>query len=373
MNERRSRRKVVYLIGAGASHASVKASDCPYGILMTDLNDPLARKIRKLVKSKDSRYFSLRRLVNDLVTQETDYEHIITFLDDSPSLLHRQFAGELRTRFYKVLRKRLDRILTELGDDRFKLYAGLLDMYNVQGCPEKLHGILTINYDDYIEAAANAVLEKPLNFGINLAGIKTSDIGVSLIKLHGSYSWEDTWPIKVTIAEEKGQPLWIPPGIQKAKERYPFNILWGIARDLLQCDVLRIIGCRLGPNDWDLISLLFTTRYSNPSGTTPYVVEVIDSPKRAWELRELFPYLDIRSIVDIDEMRIGQQMVGTLTEGEPQSMGSLSNTARNRVMDATENWFRMWLKQMAESLLEEQIVSSIDTRTMAFSEIMTEY
>ena len=152
------RQKIVYLFGAGASHACVHYWQSPYGILMRDLNIPMAEAVRDFVTSKGQEHFrALDDLTNDLIDEYTDYEHLITFLGDSPSALHRRFAAELRSLFETVLRKRLNNNETDLGEDRFTLYAILLDMYNVIGCPEDLHAALTINYDDFVEAAATAI------------------------------------------------------------------------------------------------------------------------------------------------------------------------------------------------------------------------
>ena len=151
------KKRVVYLLGAGASHGSVKAVGSSRGILMSDLGLPLAEAVRDLINKKRKKFGSLKHLVNEIVYEEADFEHIITFLDQSPSTVHRQFAEELRVVFAKVLRAELKAIHRDLGDDRYGLYSALLDMYKVHGCPEELGGILSINYDEYVEAAAKKV------------------------------------------------------------------------------------------------------------------------------------------------------------------------------------------------------------------------
>src|SRR5207249_3124295 len=122
---------------------------------------------------------------------------------------------------------------------------------------EELGGILTINYDEYIEQAIQSFQDQSVDFGIDVRGNERKRNSIRLLKLHGSFGWEDAWPIVVKGGATK--LCWIPPGIQKARDRYPFDVLWGLAREMLDCDVLRIVGCRLSPNDWDLISLLFST------------------------------------------------------------------------------------------------------------------
>ena len=339
---------------------------------MKDLNLLMAREIRSFIISKGDAYRPLDDLTNDLVGDNTNYEHIITFLDASPSDLHRRFAAELRQLFEDVLRRRLAKIELELGNDRFALYAMLLDMYNVKGCPETLQAILTINYDNFIEAAT-VDLGYSVDFGIGTHEvIASSENSIKLVKLHGSFYWDDTWPISAHIDAKSTTPIWIPPGIEKPKERYPFNLLWGIARELLQCDVLRIVGCNLSGTDWDLISLLFTTRHSNGALTTPYRVEVIDSPRRAREIQASYPYLDVVSILEIEEMGIGAELVSELTEGRHQSVDSMSASELRRVEQLEYNWFLVWLRQMAVSLGQHQHVKSFDTPRGVFREMWEE-
>ena len=354
MTENGSRPKVVYLIGAGASQGCVKYAGSAHGILMKDLHSSLADKVRELFKSEKDKYGTLEKLINEVVCEETiDIEQVITFLDESPSSIHRQLADDLRRIFQMVLRDQLDTIEEEIDDGRFSLYAALLDMYQVEKCPEELHAILTLNYDEFIEDAA-ASIEHPVDFGIQLQERDFSHEGLKLLKLHGSFGWKDVWPIP-RVDNDNQEPVWIPPGILKSKQRYPFNLLWGLARELLDCNILRVIGCRLGSNDWDLISLIFTSRHTHAS-RPPYVVEVIDSPKHAIELKRLYPYLDIRSIFEIEMMEIGNHLVGHFTKGPPQAFDSLTSKQLKDMYDTIkpeENWFHVWLKQMAEAFVSE--------------------
>ena len=364
-----SQRKVVYLFGAGASHACVDYWRSPHGILMSHLNTPIAEAVQAFVTSEgQERYRSLDDLTNDLTSDHTDYEHLITFLDDSPSAIHRCFASELRKQFEMVLRERLHNNETELGKNRYTLYAILLDMYNVKGCPEDLQAALTINYDNYIEAAATA-LGYSVDFGMAAPKDATASSKIlKLIKLHGSFNWTDTWPV-LTHFDDEEAPLWIPPGIHKAKERYPFNLLWGVARELLQCDLLRIVGCNLSGNDWDLISLLFTTRHGGAPTPTAYEVEIIDSPKHVRTLRRRYPYLDVRSMLEIEEMGVGRRIVEELTEGRHRSVESMSEADLRAVEEKDQNWFLVWLQQMAVSLDQDERVASVETPNRMFERI----
>ena len=320
---------VVYLMGAGATHGNIQHVASPHGILMRDLKQPLADAIHALINRKKAKYGALLSLVNDFSDTEANIEHVITFLDQSPSAVHRSFANDLRLVFQKILQHRLDTIKRDIGDGRFSLYAALLDMHQIHECHEVIRGILTINYDEYIEDAFKAVYRRPVDYGIRLHGRCVTARIPTLLKLHGSFGWTDTWPVSRARGGQSNTPLWIPPGIHKAKEHYPFNVLWGLAREMLDCDVLRIIGCNLGATDWDLISMLFTTRHSKVEHYKPYIVEVIDSPEHAVELQQSYPYLDIRSILEIDYMDIGRQLVAEMSEGPPREYRSLPGTSRN--------------------------------------------
>ena len=326
--------------------------------------------------AEHSPYPGLLHLLNELTTGDADLEHLITFLDESPSSMHRRFADELRTCFSKVLRDTLRNIEDELAADRFALYAMLLDMYNIPNYPESLHGILTINYDDYIEAAVSYLAEhthNPVDYGIGIQPEYGAGDAIEVLKLHGSFSWLDTWPIRTFSNGEDRDPLWIPPGIQKGKGRYPFNLLWGRAREMLRCDVLRVIGCRLSPNDWDLIALLFTTRHAGADDKRPYSVQIIDSPARALELSERYPYLDVQSLVEIREPKIGQQLIGELLGGMPRPLEALSEDERDTLYKVDgKNWFRMWLQQMAEQLNQDLGTESLMTPSGTFLRLWEE-
>ena len=371
MTDSNIKKRVVYLLGAGASHACVDYLGGGTGILMRDLNPKLSEEVRKLVQNKNRQYRALLDLTNNVINEETDFEHVITFLDESPSHVHKQFAEDLRKIFQKVLFQELTKIKKDFGKQRFLLYSALLDMYQVKDCPESLRAILSLNYDDYIEDAAKEVCRHPVDFGVHALQDKTSKKSLRLYKLHGSFSWKDIWPIGKQVRNGKKNPLWIPPGIQKSKERYPFSALWSKAREALDCDVLRIIGCRLSPSDWDLISLLFTTRHTHVRNR-PYLVEIIDSPLHAFELSKQYPYLDIRSILEIETMDIGHQLVAEFGNGIPQKFQDLTEEeqiALRQKIGTNKNWFKIWLEQMAEAFDTQSI--DIKTPKGIFGSLLT--
>ena len=232
---------------------------------------------------------------------------------------------------------------------------------------------MTLNYDDYIELALQLVFVEAGRGDVeSRSKLGTGRInGWSYLKLHGSFGWNETWPITAHSGSDKlVRTLWIPPGIRKEKVRYPFNLVWGKARDVLNCDVLRIIGCSLVPGDWDLISLLFGTQRANTERSQPYTIEVIDSPHRAAELKRWYPYLNMRSILEIDTMNIGKELVSDLLGGVPRTFEELSSAEKQDIEDASrqyeQNWFRVWLQKMWEGLQMRLGVSATETALRAY-------
>ena len=230
-------------------------------------------------------------------------------------------------------------------------------MYNIDQFDEELQGIITTNYDEYMDEAIEQVSNHPVDFGIRVEPSSESSASLRLLKLHGSFGWQATWPI--SRGQDTASTLWIPPGIQKAKQVYPFNVLWGLAREMLSCEILRVIGCSLGGNDWDLISLLFTMRHVYSSEQPQ--IEVIDAPMHVEALKKAHPYLEVRSILEIEP--IGSQLVTEFTGLPPRRFEEFTEVEQQSIVQAAgtdENWFELWLNRKAESLSIE--LGNVTTR-----------
>ena len=151
-------------------------------------------------------------------------------------------------------------------------------------------------------------------------GIKGEDCP-SLLKLHGSFNWTHGNPIQLKDeeADRDYDPLWIAPGIDKKIHNYPFNKIWGHAFQILNCDILRIIGCSLSRNDWSLIDLIFATQAFR--GADPYEIHIIDTPTIKNSIKENYSFIKgLRSLNDIDGLEFN-------SEDFPEDT----------------NWFREWL------------------------------
>ena len=241
--------------------------------------------------------------------------------------------------------------------------AVLVDMHEVAGNEERLQGFLTLNYDVFLERAIVEELGREVDYGIAHRSHSQTVSPITVLKMHGSFGWSRNWPIETQLRHSAG--VWIPPGIKKPKNDYPFNVIWGRARELLDCDVLRIIGCNLGPNDWDLVSLLFSTRHTHTSAP-PYAIEVISGFETADRIRNLFPYLEIRWLPELP--RIGDQIVSELLGSAPRQFNSLpkklQSEATDKARDAIKNPFSYWLAQMGGALMTD--VGDLTTQSGAF-------
>lgn len=360
-------RRVVYLLGAGATQGTVKYGGSQEKLVMPGLIDRLLAQMRDVFEASFSDHAGIEHLVNDVVDGATDFEHLLTFLADTPSAAYQDFASKLRTVFSDVLQDALAAARAELDDDYSRLYSVLLDMHKVNASGEQLQGFMTLNYDSFLEHAIQESHGEPVNYGVRVEDGAVTPSSVTVLKLHGSFSWRNSWPIEVS--DPANAALWIPPGIRKAKGEYPFNAIWGAARELLDCDVLRIIGCNLGANDWDLVSLIFTTMHGQEEGR-PYEVEVIGWPDETGQIAGEFPYLGIKSILEIED--VGPPLIAEVLGGGQVEFRDLDaanqkraiQNARTKISNPFEHWLRLKGEAMYTNLL------NIDTHKMFFQDFV---
>jgi SIR2-like domain len=262
----------------------------------------------------------------------------------------------------------LDQVHKELGERHSELLAALIDMHDVDGVNEELLGFLTLNYDVFLEHAIEKKLGHAVDYGVSVVPTTGgASRSIRVLKLHGSFGWANSWPIRTT--EGASGTLWIPPGIRKAKSEYPFNAIWGLAREMLDCDVLRIIGCNLSPNDWDLVSLLFTSRHAH-AVSAPYDVEVIAGPRTSRHIAKLFPYLEVRSILEITE--VGPQIVAENLGRDPIEFSKLTDDEQGEVTKNVQNKisnpFHYWLRLKGEVMNRD--LASLETQSNLFSDFV---
>jgi len=323
-------KRVAYIIGAGATQAEVSYIGKMINLLMKD-KEALGPGISTAVLSAatDRR----KRIGKLLDSQEnTDIEKLITLLAATGAKTNIQDAETLRECYYLEVTDRLKRADVMYSP---KLAIGLLQMHKNSKFSgiENLLGIISLNHDNLFQEASQSVFQ-----GINLGFEFASDDFIYqpglpiIIQLHGSFSWTRKIPIfvdKLTSDHKYDREMtWIPPSILKETKDYPFNKLTGLGYELLlKCDILRIIGCSLSQNDWNLISLIFDAQNAQFSvSRTCFKIELIMEIDDTKEL-SLF-----KNVNPIDK----------LTDGDFSDYGQ--PFASRPHPSALDNAFEFWLK-----------------------------
>ncbi len=279
------KKKVVYLFGAGATHAVLKSIDPTLSLLTKDIQEKISHKSSRLLDKK---------IWSELITVN-DIEHLISVLESQ----HHYFAsGKIRKYYRDAI---IDIIVQnpELKTLPMKnLYSVLIDLHkNIKDnkFDEELLCFITLNYEDILERTIKSSFGWDIDYSLQSDGAIPNPNAIKVLKLHGSFNWQNTRPvtIKSTMAStSSSNALWIPPGVEKKKDNYPFNLLWGEATEsLMRCDILRVVGCSLSRNDWGLIPILYTVQRFNHRGKM-ITIEIIDYPSSAMSIIDSYSYMD---------------------------------------------------------------------------------
>ena len=341
-------KRVVYLLGAGASQADISLKDETISILMSSIREGIVRRIDR------EKIGILEKVKNELVKEDLDVEHLITLYESTGISEHENIAKKLKSLFWKEIRDRI----SKLGPNyQPRLLAALIDMHEISELNERLHGILTLNYEGLIEKAIQLVRPGAINYGLTIISkVRSPKTGhpVPLIKLHGSFNWKNEFPIALRSEgsiRSAENVLWIPPGVEKKRERYPFNILWGKARELLDCDILRIVGCSLNRNDWQLVSLLYTTQQLN-THQKEYIIELIDFAKAGEIICANYGYLNFRKITAIREVI---DYIRDSFAPVPAKEADFASAIKELLSPGKNNIFDIWLRAKGDYMKKNNI------------------
>jgi hypothetical protein len=179
---------------------------------------------------------------------------------------------------------------------------------------ETLSGIITTNHDGLLQTSCQEVFHE-VNLGFPFV---SQDITPAVsartppvLQVHGSFTWRFAVPIEVTKLRRdlaySPDTIWIPPTILKESKNYPFNKVAGLAYELLagQCDVLRVVGCSLTQNDWNVLSLIFNAqRHRELEAGSPFRVELIMQHRSGEWIKKECSYL--KSVAPIGYLTEGQ-------------------------------------------------------------------
>lgn len=322
--------KIVYLLGAGASHAEKLFSHLTLNGTSSKMNEKESLLTKHLSKTvfwnvaKGRIPSFLNPYTNP--NRELNIEHYISMVSTNQKKEAQTFAIKLKEEFATVIKENL-----KINGEYFEptLTGALIELHTKTSAleKEKLNGFITLNYDPLLDKAFEKVTGKKCYYGFLPDKSNESDVNCPILKLHGSFNWKQTFPIQIkNNLDESFENIWIPPGINKDYLSYPHSLIWGKAREILNCNKLRVIGCSLDQNDWSLLCLLLNANID--SSNEDYKIELILPDEEGQEIRErlgMFP-----SIEEISQ--IEERYFSTLQQG-------------------SDNIFYDWLKMKADKML----------------------
>jgi hypothetical protein len=330
-------KRVVYLWGAGATHAEAQRLGSTVSLLMRDSShsgEGITTRILRRTGKKVVSSFSGEEAGN------VDIEKLISLLAGSGTKSHADLAERLRENYFAELKASLynAKILDnpDLAVQLFKMHNNS----NFQRQIEVLTGIISTNHDGLLQLASQQVYDG-INPGIRFDSddYKASESAPQIIQLHGSFTWQFGMPMKVIKLHRKSSykdTVWIPPTILKETKNYPYNKLSGLAYELLarHCDVLRVVGTSLTQNDWNVLSLIFNAqRHREITKGEPFVVELIMPQEAGEQIKKDCAYL--KNVISIE----------FLTEGR---FAEYKTPEKIPVESDLNNPFAYWLSQKQE-------------------------
>jgi len=354
--------KVVYLFGSGASQGEASFADDTINLLADGIREDI---LTELGHEKNNKRLNAT-LINELTRENVDVEQLISLYASSGNKQNASLTRILKKYYKEGVLKKINE-LDKAGKFTPKLYAALIDMHQIEPLKETLLGVMTLNYEDLIDRAVWQVYEDvDYSFAIDcepksVTGAEKKPFIV--LKLHGSFNWKNEFPVTLKNEIRHDEDiLWIPPGVEKRYEQYPFSIVWGKARELLDCDILRIVGCSLSRNDWHLVSLLYSTQRLNKKGKG-YGIEVINRALSREEetrpiygeedIKKKYPHLrHIRHIYELEEI-IDLVQTSLMVDGD----GASRQVDTDMIIDYLSklNPFEMWLRAKGEYLKKKNI------------------
>lgn len=316
-------KKVVYLFGAGATHAEILTleQDSPSGVFR-DRNGLLISNVSQRVIKQAQRkpWFKRNEDVFTSARGTFNIEMLISLFENNR--VSDSHIAYLKNLVQKDIRKRLSLSRKK----QFYLHKGLFELHSRIKESELLLGMISLNYDDVLDEA----YEKVLGYRPNYCFTAETDDNEPLLKLHGSFNWKSI----VIYGNRKCIPI-IPIGMNKNYLAPPYNFIWGHAFELLvRCDVLRVVGCSLSQNDTGLVDLLFKAHLERG---TKIDIEPVDFQPLNGHHQIKNNYGFFPGIVNPVEIE------GTLITDESIYKNDVGNP------------FKIWLKAKAEKMMGDHV------------------
>ncbi len=275
-------KNVVYLFGAGATHAelthTVKEKQVKFnflakkGLLMKDVSKRVTRAAQKKAFFDNIRMFAVQN-------GSSNIELLISLIEDNNNQIEN--SSLITENLKQLVKTDIEGILNDKKIRRkFYLHKALLELDRANNDREKVLGYISLNYDTVLDDAYCEIKKiKEPNYCISpFHGHQVKN--TPLLKLHGSFKWKTKNDIVKMLPT-------IPLGINKNYLQLPYSFIWGHAHEILkQCDELRVIGCSLSQNDYRLIDLLFKAHLHKKGAFEIHIIgfdESGDSVKHNYE------------------------------------------------------------------------------------------
>lgn len=303
--------KVVYLFGAGATHAELTTVlpnltsedkiEKKLGLLMSQVSTRVMERASRTprfltgVEFLEPRYQESVQLAAG-ASGSQNIELLISLIENSK--IHH---WERKTRLLRdFVQKDIEGILTRSRSSKFYLHKALFEFHALPAVMDKeeLFGFISLNYDNVLDQAYKEFRGKR-NYCFSLDAEPQSSYRVPLLKLHGSFNWTRG----VTIRGRNRKIEIIPLGSNKNYLHSPYSFIWSRALEILiGCDTLRVVGCSLSPNDAHLVDLLFKAHLERDSEDV-LNVEIISSESAGQRIRQnygFFPGLKTLTTIEGD-------------------------------------------------------------------------
>jgi hypothetical protein len=283
--------KIVYLFGAGATHAELQNIDRYLvqknrGLLVSDVSSRVIEKARR-----DANYLRGVRTVSG-ISGSLNIEMLISLIENSK--IHH---WEKKTqRLKNLVQEDIEAVLRPSRTRRFYLHKALFELHKHAATEksEELTGLISLNYDDILDAAYRQFYGEP-RYCFSIESGPLAANGIPLLKLHGSFSWKNQ-----KIRGRQRTIEIIPLGSSKNYIHPPYGCIWNQALEtLIGCDTLRVIGCSLSQNDFHLIDLLFKAHLERG---IPLDIEIIAGEKVGTAIRANYGFFTaLRTLIEIKD------------------------------------------------------------------------
>jgi len=319
-------KKIAYLMGAGATHAEITNLEDSASETFIQKNGLLISNVSKRVIVKAQTAHGFKNDVECVTSPEgsLNIELLISLFESN-----RIHNAENKIKILKRLVQTdiLDR-LSVTRKKRFYLHKAFFELHQLIEDKEDLTGIISLNYDAVLDEAYTTIYKKLPDY-CHTSRCKVAQF--PLLKLHGSFGWKNV----IIYGRPKDISI-IPLGVNKKYLSPPYSFIWSKAFEVLvECDILRLIGCALSQNDIGLIDLLFKAHIERG---TAFEIQVIDYQTAGDQIKNNYGFFpDITKPKDIENALIADEQI-------------LKN-------DHVGNPFKIWLKAKAKRMLTEEKIA----------------